>query len=62
MITTCPICEKNETQIVGDHFFCNNCFAEFTIKIDTKKHFPYNVIFPKRSLSEFYRKPLYHIE
>lgn len=61
-ITSCPICEKDETQLVGDHYFCRNCFSEFTIKFDTKKYFPYNVIFPKRILPEFYRKPLYHIE
>ena len=55
----CPRCNKSNTKIIDDHYFCNVCFAEFLFKIDVKKCFPFNVIFPKRPLELFYREPYY---
>jgi hypothetical protein len=55
----CPKCGSNNTKPIDDHYFCNVCFAEFSLKTDAKKYFPFNCIFPNRALSLFYRKPYY---
>lgn len=58
----CPKCDSEDIKIIGDHYFCNYCFAEFQIVFDLKKEFPYNCIFPNRPVSSFYRMPYYNYD
>ena len=62
----CPRCLRNSGQNVNNtHYVCNrsecvdsnNKRTQFKFINDSKLYFPYNVIFPKRSIKEFYRKP-----
>ena len=62
----CPRCMQNSGQNVNNsHYVCNrpectdlnNKRTQFKFITDTKLYFPYNVIFPQRSIKEFYRKP-----
>jgi hypothetical protein len=59
---TCPVCGTDNTTPLVDHYFCNNCLYEFHVDYDTKKWFPYNVIFPLHPLELFYRKSEYTID
>lgn len=62
----CPRCMEDSGQSVNDtHYICtrtecidqNNKRTQFKYINDSKLYFPFNVIFPKRTLKEFYRKP-----
>lgn len=68
----CPICQSSESvQKVGNtHYICKNVTRkdhqnddgsprrpQFTFVVDDTIHFPYNQIFVKRKLGEFYRVP-----
>lgn len=62
----CPRCMNDSGQNVNDtHYVCNrsecvdlnNKRTQFKCINDQILMFPYNVIFPKRLLKEFYRKP-----
>ena len=62
----CPRCmEDNTTPVGNSHYICNNkkCVdkngkpTQFRFIPDTSINFPYNVIFPNRKITEFFKKP-----
>ena len=64
----CPKCQQyDQVQQVGNtHYICNhiermdhteNGRPQFTIIQDDEIHFPYNQIFVKRKVDEFFRSP-----
>ena len=62
----CPRCLNDTgTSVNNTHFVCttqtcldeNQKRTQFKYINDDHLYFPYNVIFPNRSVKEFYRKP-----
>ena len=66
----CPRCGENNTQVVGDHYICNNesCHnpngtrTQFSRIEDSEFMFPYNQIFINRGKYQFARYPYLKIK
>lgn len=62
----CPRCFKDDTSVVGTtHYVCNDPLCvdsngrrtQFRMVYDEEVQFPFNEIFIKRGVTNFYRKP-----